>query len=119
MANNMIPRLPRTRTLVRPSSRTVSEGGIIFPNQIQGVAALEGTIIAVGPDCTLAKVGDLISFAPYSKYVVPTDEGMYRNHLLINEEDILLFWEKPKPKTKAAKRRIKKVIEEKEKKKNG
>ena len=113
MASNMIPKLPSTRTLVRPSNRTTSKGGIIFPNQIRGIAALEGTIIAVGPDCKMAKVGDIISFAPYSKYVVPTEEGDYKNHLLINEEEILLYWVLPKPKTKAAKRQTKKVIAKK------
>lgn len=70
-----------------------------MPGNRTGVAALEGTIVAVGPECKMAKVGDVISFAPYSKYVVPTDEGEYKDHLLINEEDVLLYWEEEK-KTK-------------------
>jgi len=89
----VIPRMPDTRTLVKPSDKRTSRGGIILPNSVQGVSALEGTIVAVGPKCKEAKVGDRIAFAPYSKYVVPAIEGEYKNHLIINEEDILLYWE--------------------------
>jgi hypothetical protein len=59
---------------------------------VTGVSALEGTITHVGPDCEVAMVGDKIAFAPYSKYVVPAFEGPYKDHLIINEEDILMYW---------------------------
>lgn len=89
-----IPKMPDKRTLVRPSDVRRSAGGIFLPQSVQGVSALEGTVVAVGPKCEMAKVGDEIAFAPYSKYVVPAIEGPFKDHLLINEEDILMYWVK-------------------------
>lgn len=92
-----IPKMPGKRTLVKPSEQQRS-GKLYLPDSVQGVSALEGTLVAVGPDCEMAKVGDEIAFAPYSKYVVPCFDGPYRGYLLINEQDILFYWEEEKKK---------------------
>lgn len=97
----MIPKMPGKRTLVEPLDQRVSAGGIIMAAAIRSGSALEGTIIAVGPGCDEAKVGDRISFAPFGKYTVPKEDGDYKNHLIVNEEDILITWvEEKKPKKK-------------------
>jgi hypothetical protein len=83
---------------VKPSGVRRSRGGIDLPQCVTGVSALEGVITHVGPDCEdkRTKVNARISFAPYSKYVVPAFEGEYKDHLIINEEDILMYWEEVK-----------------------
>jgi co-chaperonin GroES (HSP10) len=88
-----IPKIFCARVLVKPTERTKTQGGLIIPKSyFSGVSALEGTIMAVGPDCKQANVGDEVSFAPYSKYVVPSIEGEYKDYLIINEEDLLIAW---------------------------
>lgn len=86
--------MPGKRTLVRPPEEVITKGGIILPGQVTGESALEGTIVAVGPDCEDKRtvVGAKIVFAPYSKYVLPVNEGPYKGNLIVNEEEILAYW---------------------------
>jgi co-chaperonin GroES (HSP10) len=90
--DDYIPMMPGNRLLVRPSDQRVSRGGILLPGNVQGVAALEGTVVTHGPDCEFAEKDMVVTFAPYSKYVVPVIEGKYKDHLVVNEDDVILYW---------------------------
>jgi co-chaperonin GroES (HSP10) len=93
-----VPRMGGKRTLVKPYDKEKTQGGIIIPDDLKGESALEGTIIAVGNECIDAHVGDEIVFAPYGKYKVPVLEGEYKGYLIVNEDDILLYWDEIKDK---------------------
>lgn len=88
-----IPKMLFDLVLVRPLNKQRTKGGIYLPQSVQGEAALRGTVEAVGPECKAVKVGDDISFALYSKYVVPEEEGEFKNHFIMYEKDIMFVWE--------------------------
>jgi chaperonin GroES len=62
-----------------------SEGGIILPDKSKQ-AAVEGTVIAVGPDCTILKEGVRVLFARYSGADI-SDRGSLKNLMVMNEGD--------------------------------
>lgn len=88
-----IPKMLADLALIKPSEKRVTKGGIHLPQSVIGVSALRGIVEAVGPDCNTVKVGDDVSFATYSKYLVPEEEGPFKNHFLIYEKDLLIVWE--------------------------
>lgn len=90
--DELVPMMHGNRTLVRPAKDRISRGGIVLPMGIQGEAALSGTVVAVGPDCTFIEKNMEVLFAPYSKYTIPMEEGPYKDHLIINEADFILNW---------------------------
>jgi co-chaperonin GroES (HSP10) len=80
------------RCLIEPDNTDKTSAGLIVPERMKGAAALEGTVVAFGPDCTTVMPGDFVSFATYSKFQVPSLEGEYKDHLIVNEADILIVW---------------------------
>jgi len=87
-----------TRLLIR---RNVIKkvGSIIIAENSQEAKVGVGEIIAVGEDCELAKVGDVVLFGRYAPYALNKQEltwaGIEVNedkdveYLLCNEEDLL------------------------------
>ena len=77
---------------------TVSQGGIVIPDQIlekERKAVEYGTVLQVGPtaytdygrDPSIIKVGDKVSFNRYSgKEITDLDEKKY---LIVNDSDVL------------------------------
>jgi co-chaperonin GroES (HSP10) len=79
--------------LVKPTDESMTSSGLIAkPECVRGQSALKGTVVAVGPKCEMAKVGLEVSFAIFSKYAVPEDEGPFKNHFLMYETDVFLDW---------------------------
>lgn len=88
-----IPKMLSDFVLVKPTTQTRTKGGLYKPQCVLGESALRGTVIGIGPDCCAVKVGDDISFAIFSKYAVPEEEGLFKDHFLMKEVDILFVWE--------------------------
>lgn len=59
-------------------------GGIILPVE-QQQTQFQGTVLAVGPDVKMVKVGQVIIYKQYSSNKVPDTELEY----LVKEEDLL------------------------------
>lgn len=76
-----------SRLIVRRDMEEVSSGGIIMPEMSKQVS-LMGTVIAVGPSCTIAEQGDRVLFARFGFFELPIG-GDYKNCLVMNEEDVL------------------------------
>jgi co-chaperonin GroES (HSP10) len=51
--------------------------------------SLRATVIAAGADCVWVEVGDTILFGRYAKFDVPLRGEEWRDHFIMNEDDIL------------------------------
>ena len=63
-------------------------GSIYIPDAAKQTS-LRATVIACGPDCIYVKVGDTILFGRYAKFDVPLRGDEWRDHFIMNEDDIL------------------------------
>jgi co-chaperonin GroES (HSP10) len=63
-------------------------GELFVPNEAKRVS-LRATVVAVGPLCVDTKVGDRIIFGRYAKFDVPLRGKKWRDHFIMNEDDIL------------------------------
>ncbi len=72
----------------RPEVKTQTASGLYIPDVAQKEKPLEGVIVAVGPDVTVAvaKVGTRVLFGKYAGSELKVD-GV--EHLLLNEDEIL------------------------------
>ena len=61
-------RLIHDRVLVKLDAQKMSQGGIIIPETARGKPT-SGTVVAVGPECTL-KIGERVSFGKYNGFQV-------------------------------------------------
>ena len=75
------------RLIVRRDMEEKSAGGIIMPEQSKQVSLI-GTVVATGPECEVASVGERVLFARFGFFELPIG-GDYKNCLLMNEEDVL------------------------------
>ena len=62
-------------------------GVIVVPESVKK-ASLIGTVIAIGPECTLTEVGSKILFARFGFFDLPLGDE-YKECLIMNQEDIL------------------------------
>ena len=63
--------------------------GSIWVPESAKQASLRATVIAVGPECKWVNMGDRILFGRYGKFDVPLRGDEWRDHFIMNEEDIL------------------------------
>lgn len=79
--------IPRgTNYLIKPAIQVRSAGGIYIPESANArVSSSKGTVIAVGPDTTFARVMDEIIYTKYTGQELTIRDEKY---LLIKEEDI-------------------------------
>lgn len=86
-----------TRIIIK---RKVPEkiGRILVPQTSQEARVGAGEVVAVGPDCEVAKVGDVVLFGRYAPYLLNKQElewaGIFlpkgeEEYMLCNEEDLL------------------------------
>ena len=63
-------------------------GSIYIPESAKRVS-LRATVIAIGPECVNVSVGDTILFGRYAKFDVPLRGEEWKDHFIMNEDDIL------------------------------
>lgn len=63
-------------------------GSIYVPETAQK-ASLRATVVATGPDCEFVTNGDIIIFGRYAKFDIPLRGEEWRDHFVMNEDDIL------------------------------
>lgn len=75
------------RVVVKPKNKEeTTASGIVLPDTASKEKPMEGSVIAVGPDCKAVKSGDTVIFKKYS----PTEIEIGREEFFIlDEEDIL------------------------------
>jgi co-chaperonin GroES (HSP10) len=80
----------QTRVIVKKTPCETKTGLIIIPDEALK-NPLTGTVIVVGEDCTMVKVGDKVLYGTYSGsgFTIPEITEEYKDCLLMNEEDIL------------------------------
>jgi chaperonin GroES len=77
-----------TRILIKPiimHAETKTEGGIIIANIVKPTQN-KGEVLAIGPDVTLVKKGDIVYYTKHAGLEILNNNEM---HLIINEGDIL------------------------------
>lgn len=76
------------RVVVKP--KVIEKIGLIHvpDDSMEKRNSLQGTVVAVGPDCEWVKEGDQVLYGKYSGFKLPFTKE-YKDHLLMNEEDIL------------------------------
>ncbi len=77
-------------------------GRILVPESSQEARVGAGEVVAVGPDCEVAKVGNIVLFGRYSPYLLNKQELEWagiilpkgdEEYMLCNEEDLLAIRE--------------------------
>ena len=63
-------------------------GSIIVPDMAKKVS-LRATVVAIGEDCDWVKAGDTILFGRYARFDIPLRGEEWKDHFIMNEEDIL------------------------------
>ena len=63
-------------------------GSIVVPDEAKR-KSLRATIVAVGDDCAWVRPGDTILFGRYARFDIPLRGEEWRDHFIMNEEDIL------------------------------
>ena len=76
----------RNKVLIEPIE-SVTEQGIILPFEKQEKIK-KGTVLAIGPECTQVKVGDVVMYNPTQVPFKTQHEG---KECLISAEDALLL----------------------------
>lgn len=68
----------------KPRPEMTTESGIVLPEE-QRQSKYQGTVLAIGPQVKMVKVGDVIIYKQYSSNAVPNTDGEF----LVKEEDVL------------------------------
>ena len=63
-------------------------GSIYVPEHAKQ-GSLRATVVAIGKDCDWVEVGDTILIGRYAKFDVPLRGEDWRNHFVMNEDDVL------------------------------
>lgn len=79
---------PLTSRLLAKQYEADKVGNIIVPDTAKQVS-LKATVVSVGPECVNVEVGDRIIFGRYGKFDVPLRGRKWKNHFIMNEDDIL------------------------------
>lgn len=82
------------------SSEEVTAGGIIIPEKYRGKnAPARGLVVEAGSSCAHVRKDDLVMFSKEHAFTdtIPTEHGMFIQHVFCKEDDIILVINRDSP----------------------
>lgn len=86
------------RVIIKPEpKRDKIASGIVLNSTYDKTEELHGTVVAIGKDCEIVKVGDMVSYPAYGYDSVSENDGSSSNLMSVREPEILAIITPNKP----------------------